>query len=84
MRLKVIFSLTNRCAQWIPDVILDPKSYSRAIFLNWAKKPTRLYSLLQENPCSSRLSGHVFFASGLVVLTMVHMVVVMHVHLRCV
>ena len=37
------FVFTNRCAQWIPDVILHPKKYFQAIFLNWAKKLTLAY-----------------------------------------
>ena len=43
MRPQGHFFLTNRCAQWIPDVILHPNRYSRAIFPNLAKKPTRAY-----------------------------------------
>ena len=43
MRPQGHFFSTNRCAQWIPDVILHPKKYSQAIFLNLAKKLTRPY-----------------------------------------
>ena len=62
MRPQDHFFSTNRCAQWIPDVILHPKKYSQAIFLNLAKKLTRPYQRRRQVPFEDKLRQHVLQA----------------------
>ena len=59
MRPQGHFFSTNRCAQWIPDVILHPKKYSQAIFLNLAKKLTRPYCQGKAGPVQFVYNGEI-------------------------